>query len=366
MSSKKKEAVLDSLAPMRLEMERRMKAQQPNELSEREKLKGLKQKLFFKVRMMTTAEIEEKLTIFCCADNIHKETLTAKKERLVTKWYEMEEKKVFLLETISRKTGLDTKNIQILNVEPDIYYIDEFIEPKQCEHLISIASKKVKDNPHIDWTSRVQGKSNSKMRTGTTCFMEHNNDAITEAILTKICSVIEKQPDTCEPFSISKYEKGEAYNPHYDGVSHDRRETTLNFMRFGGQRQLTALMYLNEGDGLGETEFVHLGIKVKPVKGRVLIFENTKKNTNILDEKTCHAGLPTESGEKWICNLWFREFNYNEYYKDHNPGYYSGWWLRRGVGKVFGKEVNNEFLLAMKDQKKGYIMFTPETPRKRP
>ncbi len=93
MSSKNKEAVLDSLAPMRLEMERRMKAQQPNELSEREKLKGLKQKLFFKVRMMTTAEIEEKLTIFCCADNIHKETLTAKKERLVTKWYEMEEKK---------------------------------------------------------------------------------------------------------------------------------------------------------------------------------------------------------------------------------------------------------------------------------
>ena len=50
-----------------------------------------------------------------------------------------------------------------------------------------------------------------------------------------------------------------------------------------------------------------LNIDIKPKKGKLLVFENTYKNTGIKHELSEHCGCPVIQGEKYAFNLWFRE-----------------------------------------------------------
>jgi prolyl 4-hydroxylase len=66
---------------------------------------------------------------------------------------------------------------------------------------------------------------------------------------------------------------------------------------------MTILVYLNDNFKGGETSFPMLDKKIKPEKGKAVIFYNTDTNGTIL-RKSKHAGIPVIEGEKWICNKW--------------------------------------------------------------
>jgi prolyl 4-hydroxylase len=80
------------------------------------------------------------------------------------------------------------------------------------------------------------------------------------------------------------------------------------YLANGGQRILTALLYLNtvQGEG-GETFFPSLKFEVAPSQGNLLVFENCYKNTNQPHPLSLHGSHPLRAGEKWIATLWFRE-----------------------------------------------------------
>jgi len=42
----------------------------------------------------------------------------------------------------------------------------------------------------------------------------------------------------------------------------------------------------------------------------MVIFHNTTGMTNDIHKKSLHGGMPVHYGEKWACNLWFREKPY--------------------------------------------------------
>ena len=72
---------------------------------------------------------------------------------------------------------------------------------------------------------------------------------------------------------------------------------------------ITFMVYLNEvpeGKG-GETSFTNAGIKVRPEKGKALVFWNVMPNWEV-DTSTYHEGLPPAEGyEKYILNKWIRK-----------------------------------------------------------
>ncbi|HAJ77322.1 MAG TPA: hypothetical protein DCM64_12835 [Gammaproteobacteria bacterium] len=47
--------------------------------------------------------------------------------------------------------------------------------------------------------------------------------------------------------------------------------------------------------------------EVRARKGRMLLFHNCHSQSTIRHPESLHGGLPVNSGEKWACNLWFRE-----------------------------------------------------------
>ena len=52
-------------------------------------------------------------------------------------------------------------------------------------------------------------------------------------------------------------------------------------MKYGGQRTWTVLGYLNNVEKGGGTKFTKLDIEISSVKGKLLIFSNVYKNSNL-------------------------------------------------------------------------------------
>lgn len=91
-----------------------------------------------------------------------------------------------------------------------------------------------------------------------------------------------------EGYTALKYEAGEFYKPHADaegGTSFD-------------ERQLSAILYLNDDYEGGELEFPKLGVKIKPKKGDLVFFPSN----------FCfvHASLPIVTGTKYAVVTWLR------------------------------------------------------------
>jgi hypothetical protein len=107
-----------------------------------------------------------------------------------------------------------------------------------------------------------------------------------------------------EPLILLRYLPGQEYKPHRDYLPPSR--FTPVDEGGAGQRQRTVIVYLNEPDAGGETDFPLLGRRIMPRKGLVLRFDNLDAQSGLIDD-SLHAGTPVIAGAKWICTLWIRE-----------------------------------------------------------
>ena len=87
-------------------------------------------------------------------------------------------------------------------------------------------------------------------------------------------------------YGIQRYNPGEFYHWHIDGGSHDF-----------SQRQLVALWYLNDVPGPGgETEFLFQDVKIKPEKGKLVLFPPFWTHE--------HRAVTLNEGVKYIATTW--------------------------------------------------------------
>jgi predicted 2-oxoglutarate/Fe(II)-dependent dioxygenase YbiX len=87
-------------------------------------------------------------------------------------------------------------------------------------------------------------------------------------------------------YGIQRYNPGEFYHWHIDGGSHDF-----------SQRQLVALWYLNDVPGPGgETEFLYQDVKIKPEKGKLVLFPPFWTHE--------HRAVTLNEGVKYIATTW--------------------------------------------------------------
>lgn len=88
-------------------------------------------------------------------------------------------------------------------------------------------------------------------------------------------------------YNLQRYNPGEFYHWHIDGGSHDF-----------SQRQLVAIWYLNdvpEGAG-GETEFSFQDVKIRPEKGKLVLFPPFWTHE--------HRAVTLTEGVKYIATTW--------------------------------------------------------------
>ena len=206
----------------------------------------------------------------------------------------------------------------VLSNDPWVVTVDHFLSNEECEHMIETSAGRLEDSQ----VSRASGGAASSGRTSRTAWIKHDTDAVTRSVFDKVVAFVGLPPKTAENFQVVHYGETNEYRAHYDSWDHDGSEKTLRCLKRGGPRILTALVYLNAVDEGGCTRFTKLNIDVLPGVGKLLVFENTHRNSihkHLLSE---HAGMPVTKGEKYIFNLWFRECDASKLYSQTRPSYY--------------------------------------------
>ena len=214
-----------------------------------------------------------------------------------------------------------SENVQIEEVwhnDPEVRTINNFISADECAHMISLAK------PHLidSVVSDSKGGHVSSGRTSKTAWINHTQDKTTEQIAKKVSNLVGIPIENAEKFQVVYYGETNEYRPHYDSWDHNGSEKTLRCIKYGGPRMVTALLYLNKVEEGGSTKFTKLDTDIIPDVGKLLIFNNTCKGSIDKHPLSEHAGMPVIKGEKYICNLWFRQCNKAKLYSDFNPEYY--------------------------------------------
>ena len=112
-----------------------------------------------------------------------------------------------------------------------------------------------------------------------------------------------------EQLTVLRYLPGQQYRPHRDYLP----TGTLQMDRpHAGNRVRSICVYLNPVEAGGATEFPVPGLRIDPLPGRAVIFDNLTP-TGGPDPDSLHAGTPVEAGEKWLATLWIRQGRYRHF-----------------------------------------------------
>ena len=187
---------------------------------------------------------------------------------------------------------------------------DEYILPTVHENVISDEEAKYiidSSTGHFKDSVIVSGH-NTDVRKSKTAWL-NKSDPIVNNIISRICKMTNSPFENAEHLQVVKYDQNGYYNEHYDSVTNNTYESQ-KFLKQGGHRIITMLIYLNDDFTEGSTRFVTLDQNIKPPKYGGILFYTLDKNLKKCHPKALHAGLPIKTGNKYIANVWIREKNY--------------------------------------------------------
>jgi prolyl 4-hydroxylase len=182
-----------------------------------------------------------------------------------------------------------------------IYEYPNILTDEQCSEIISLATPLIRPSTVI--SDGGEDKPDTRFRTSHNTFLPRTHKVVQD-IYKKLSNIIDIDTDHFEQLQVVRYEPGQEYKAHWDACWEDHK--CVEFMKQGGQRYATFLLYLNDDFTGGETEFPLRNIKVKPEKRKAALFFNLEKDNKTKLEKSFHAGLPPNTGIKWLCNVWVR------------------------------------------------------------
>ena len=180
--------------------------------------------------------------------------------------------------------------------------IDDIVTPEERQHIISLAEGQMQRSRMWDGKP-ITGKG----RTSTQCWIKNREDKIIYNLSHRIAYAVGLPVAHAEALQVLHYDVGQEYGAHFDAGTIDTPERA-KAVKGWGQRHKTALMYLNDVEEGGETDFPNVGMTVKPKAGRAVIFNNIDQEApGVPLFESLHHAKPVVSGEKWACNWWFRQ-----------------------------------------------------------
>lgn len=186
--------------------------------------------------------------------------------------------------------------------DPVIAYYNQVASPEECQELIDLAKENLKPSNVIGPTELKLSESRKSDNT----WLDHHQSKTVIQVTERIASIVGRPLHYAEMLQVARYQVGGKFDAHFDAYF-PSTEPGKAYLFEGGQRILTALLYLNTVKEGGETCFPELSLEVSPNQGNLLVFENTIKETNEAHPLSIHAARPVKEGEKWIATLWFRE-----------------------------------------------------------
>ena len=206
---------------------------------------------------------------------------------------------------LTLRTGYDIG--EQVAASPLVWVFDDFVSEAERDHIIGIAGKRMQAAK----VSRLGANTPSTKRTGRVAWVKHDQTPIVRGLVRRVGELVGVPVNHAESLQVVHYAETQEYQPHYDAwdiLTDKGREKTA----IGGNRAVTALMYLSEVSGGGGTGFPNLDVEIEAIPGRLCIFHDLDVGESQRHVDSIHGGLPVTAGEKWACNLWFRELPYQK------------------------------------------------------
>jgi prolyl 4-hydroxylase len=181
----------------------------------------------------------------------------------------------------------------------ELYSADDFLTPQECVAIVHRILAQLRPSTI---SAPPGGEYDNAFRTSRTCDL-YDSDPAVAALDEKICRAIGFDKGLAEPTQGQHYEIGQVFKTHTDFFK--PYELDKYVMGELGQRTWTFMVYLNDVEGGGETEFPEIGVKFKPKLGRAVAWNNLRA-TGEGNELTRHQSLPVTAGTKTIITKWFR------------------------------------------------------------
>jgi len=194
------------------------------------------------------------------------------------------------------------QNFNILSMNPLIAYIDNFSSESDSGRFIENLNLKSLQQAAVSPTLQTKDvKVDAQVRDARQVPLLPGVSPFADELRARVTGVLNLSPEHSEPPMTIHYKPGGQYKTHLDAVDHNDQTDLQDVL---APRVYTGLLYLNDNFTGGETEFPRLGIKVKPKAGRLVIWQNIASGSTTPHPLSLHAGLPVESGEKYIITFW--------------------------------------------------------------
>lgn len=200
--------------------------------------------------------------------------------------------------------------LKLINPKPVIREASPFLTSEECADIIRFGDAFLKPSLVTD---RASGTELDPGRTSYSGYLPSGGAdnsvpqaiRVAEELAVLLCGVPLERLETLQ---IVRYEEDQQYKPHYDFFE--------DYPEKNNQRTHTIFVYLNtladtDPHVGGETYFPNVDIRIRPVTGKAVVWENCAPGPNepSCDVNTLHAGLPVRGGVKYGLNIWARAGN---------------------------------------------------------
>eukprot|EP00816_Leptocylindrus_hargravesii_P005610 CAMPEP_0196801952 /NCGR_PEP_ID=MMETSP1362-20130617/1713_1 /TAXON_ID=163516 /ORGANISM="Leptocylindrus danicus, Strain CCMP1856" /LENGTH=532 /DNA_ID=CAMNT_0042173143 /DNA_START=47 /DNA_END=1645 /DNA_ORIENTATION=- len=215
--------------------------------------------------------------------------------------------------------------LKTLSLVPLVLSVEHFLGNDECDHIQKRALPSMR-NSGVSHNDQDKGSPASKWRTSSSTFLQlRPNEQILHEIDRRVASLTRVPRDHQEQAQVLRYTHLQKYNSHHDYFDNNLYRTSDTTQRLiqGGRRNRLATVFwylsdIKEGGG-GETIFPRVnygpspvdmadcsvGLKVRPEKGKVIIFYSLLMNGD-LNPYSLHGACPVldEQATKWAANKW--------------------------------------------------------------
>jgi len=181
--------------------------------------------------------------------------------------------------------------------QADVYAVSNFLSSEECRHLIELIDEVARPSEIFDedfvplYRTSYSGDISP-------------HDSFVRMIERRLADLLGIELSWGESVQGQRYDPGQEYKQHCDWFD-TASEYWPEEVRRGGQRSWTAMVYLNEVEEGGVTEFPLLGFGVSPQEGALLVWNNSDRN-GLPNQATIHAATPVVRGVKYVVTKWFR------------------------------------------------------------
>ena len=192
------------------------------------------------------------------------------------------------------------KNTLVLNPDPMVAVYNDFVDGSICKYIINLAKNQMQ--PAKVSLEKEAGLIES--RSNTNCWIHYHTDPVIQQLGQRVSELVGISFSHAEALQVIHYLPNQEYKAHFDAYDL-YTENGQHFSKWGHQRITTVILYLNDVEEGGSTNFPKLEIDVSPKLGKIVIFNNVGESIMTPHPLSLHSGQPVIKGEKWACNLWF-------------------------------------------------------------